>query len=442
MNPIFNVTPFFKANKMINFAKFFKNAHLSALLISVLASSHALAQELTTEMMDRVLVIVNEDVITQSEFEYRYQSIVQDLQRDNRPLPANIKTQVLDGMVSDLMQVQEASRRGITISDQELNEAIARFAQQQNLTIAQLAQTLESNNQPFSMFRESVRDSMTISRFSEYYARSRVIVPDYEIDGEIAANNLDADNFEYQIAQILIKNPDVNADLAQRVRQEITQGVSFETAVANYSEAANKADGGLIGWRTSEQLPEVYLDAIKDMQVGQVSDVIATPNGFHILKLVDLKGDRLEIIQTKVSHILIKAESKVARKQASKKLNQLRQRIANGESFEDLARIYSDDTGSAAQGGSLNWVSPGEMVEPFENAFKQIALNTVSEPVSTQFGMHILKVEERRKKNVTEQVLRNRVESRLRRERADREFGQWVRELLEGTYVEHVAKPA
>lgn len=402
----------------------------------------ALSQSPEKNMMDRVLVIVNEDVITQTEFDYRYSTLLKDLQKNNTPLPANIKKQVLDSMVNDLMQVQEAERRGIQISDAELDQAIERFAGQQNITTAQLRQTLEADKQPFSLFRESVRSSLAISRFTEYYARTRVIVPDYEIDGVIAAENLNADDSEYHLAQILIKNPDEKAEFAQQVKQEIDQGLPFQEAVAKYSESANASEGGVIGWRRSEQLPEVYLTAVKELQVGQVSDVLETPNGFHILMLLDRKGDRMEIIQTKVSHILIKAESKVAKKQASKKLLQIKQRIANGENFEELARIYSDDTGSAANGGSLNWVSPGEMVKPFEAAFQQIALSEISEPIDTQFGMHILKVEERRKKNVTQQVLRNRVENRLRQQRADREFGQWVRELLDGTYVEHVAEPS
>lgn len=423
-------------NKIMNFTA------NTCLAITLMVSVTGISSAADKTMMDRVLVIVNEDVITQSEFDYRYESLLQDLKKDNRPLPEDIKKQVLDSMVNDLMQVQEADRRGINISDPELDQAIERFANQQNVTSAQLKQTILSNNQPYSLFRESVRDSMTISRFSEYYARSRVIVPDYEIDGVIAAENLNADDSEYQLAQILIKNPDVNDDLANQVKAELDQGLSFQEAVATYSESANASEGGVIGWRRSEQLPEVYLSAVKELQVGQVSDVLETANGFHILKLLDRKGDRMEIIQTKVSHILIKAESKVAKKQASKKLFQIKQRIANGENFEELARIYSDDTGSAANGGSLNWVSPGEMVKPFETAFEQMALNEVSEPVDTQFGMHLLKVEERRKKNVTEQVLRNRVENRLRQQRADREFGQWVRELLEGTYVEHVAEPS
>jgi peptidyl-prolyl cis-trans isomerase SurA len=417
--------------------KLFRN---TAVIIALAASFSTLAQQ-QSAFMDRVLVIVNEDVITQSEFDYRLATVMLEFDK-SKPVPADLHKQLLDGMVSDRLQVQEANRRGIEIGDQELSQAIERFAGQQNINAAQLKVSLDAQGQSFEMFKESVRDSLTISRFTDYYAQTRVVVPEYEINGYMDQNELNADNSEYNIAHLLIKNPDVNAGLAQQVRDEIDGGLSFQQAVLTYSEATNAQDGGIIGWRTSEQLPEVFLSAVKDLEAGQVSQVVSSANGLHILKLLDRKGDKTEIIQTQVSHILIKADSKVAKSQASKKLFDLRQRILDGESFEDLARIYSDDTGSAATGGSLGWVSPGEMVRPFEEAFKQIALKQISQPIDTQFGMHILMVEDRRKKNVTEQIARGRAESILRRQRADREFGQWVRELLESAYVEHVSKPS
>ncbi|MGK0375199.1 MAG: peptidyl-prolyl cis-trans isomerase SurA [Arenicella sp.] len=413
----------------------------NTIAIFAMAASFSLAAQQNIVFMDRVLVIVNEDVITQSEFDYRLQTVMREFDK-SKPVPDDLHKQLLDGMVSDRLQVQEANRRGIEIGDQELAQAIERFAGQQNVSSAQLRVKLESEGQPFEMFRESVRDSLTISRFTDYYARTRVVVPDYEINTFMDSNNLNDDNSEYNVAHILIKNPDVNAALAQQVRDQIEGGLSFQQAVLTYSEATDAQAGGIIGWRTPEQLPEVFLSAIKNLEAGQVSQVVASPNGLHILKLLDRKGDKTEIIQTQVSHILIKAESQVAKSQASKKLFDLRQRILAGESFEDLARIYSDDTGSAANGGSLGWVSPGEMVQPFEDAFQKISLNQVSQPINTQFGMHILVVEDRRKKNVTEQIARGRAENILRQQRADREFGQWVRELLEGAYVEHVSKPS
>lgn len=394
------------------------------------------------DYVDRVLVIVNEDVITQSEFDYRIDTVLADIRESGKQAPPDLKKQLLEGMVRDRLQVQEANRRGIRVSERELDEAIERFAAQQKVSVDALRAELVAAGQPFNLFEQTVRDSMVISRFSDFYARSRVVVPDYEIDGFIAANKLDSDGSEYKVAHILLKNPEERAELAQQVRQEIADGLSFQQAVITYSEATDAQEGGLIGWRTAAQLPEVFVDAIKNMQVGQVSGVVTSPNGLHILKLLDLKGDRTEIIQNSVRHILISAESDIAKSQAAKKLFNIRQRIVNGEDFSELARIFSDDSVSAANGGSLGWVSPGEMVQPFEEAFKQLPIGEISEPIQTRFGVHILRVEDRQKKNITDQLIRARADNVLRRQRADREFQQWVRELLEGAYVEYIAEPA
>lgn len=391
---------------------------------------------------DKVLVVVNEDVITQSEFNYRLQTVLAELQRNGAPRPEGLEKQLLDGMVSDRLQIQEAERRGITVNQQELNAAIQRFAAQQNLTLEQFAQSLAASGQPMDRFSQTVRESLTISRLTDYYARARVIVPDYEIDGFIAANKLDEDASEYEIAHLLIKNPEQNRALAEQVRAEIAAGLSFQQAVLTYSEGTDAQEGGRMGWRTAAQLPEVFLNAIKDVQVGGVTPVVESANGLHILKLLDLKGDRTEIIQAQVRHILISAESRVAKSQASKKLFDIRQRILDGEDFEQLARIYSDDSVSAANGGSLGWVSPGQMVKPFEDTYTQLPLNEISQPIESQFGVHILRVEDRRKKNITDQMIRNRADNFLRRKRADREFNQWVRELREQAYVRYVDESA
>nr|WP_281268378.1 peptidylprolyl isomerase [Arenicella xantha] len=420
-------------NKPLNIMKLSLASAIAfiALITSLTAHSYA----------DRVLVIVNEDVITQSEFDYRMVTVLDELKAAGQTPPPGLSQQLLETMVSDRLQVQEAQRRGIEVSDAEVQATMERFAAQQNATVAELKAQISAAGQPFGMFQESVRDSMVISRFTDYYARSRVIVPDYEIETFIAANDLDADTSEYQIARILIKNGDNAAELARQVRDEIDTGLSFQQAVLTYSEATDAQEGGVIGWRSTGQLPEIYVSALKDVQVGEVSQVLETANGYHILKLLDMKGDRTEIIQTKVRHILISSDSKVAKSQAAKKLFDLRQRINNGEDFSALARIYSDDSVSAANGGSLGWVSPGEMVPAFEETFQKLPLGEVSQPIETQFGMHILIADDRRKKNITEQMVRGRAEQILRRQRADREYKQWIRELEEGAYVEYVATP-
>ena len=306
----------------------------------------------------------------------------------------------------------------------------------QEQLMASLVQRGESANR----FRKSVNDSLNISRLTEYYARSRVVVPDYEIDGFIAVNDIGDDESEYQVAHILIKQPDSNDSLAQKVRDEIRNGMSFQEAVLTYSEATNAQDGGVLGWRTEAQLPEVFAAAIKTINVGEVTEVLETENGLHILKLLDLKGEREEIIQNNVRHILINATSDIARDHANRRLEEVRQRILAGENFEDLARIYSDDAVSAANGGELGWVSPGDMVPQFENVFDQIALNQVSEPFNTSYGVHILQVLDRRTKNVTDQLIRAQAANILRRQRAEREFDQWVRELKEESYINYLSE--
>lgn len=394
------------------------------------------------DFMDRVLVIVNEDVITQSEFNHRMTTLLGEIQRSGGgQLPEDLNKQLLEGMVSDRLQLQEANRRGIAIDDEELQRALVRFAGQQNLTPQQLIASVEAQGQSFKMFSESVRESLTISRLTEYYAQARVVVPEYEIEGFIAQNNLDDASAEYQIAHILIKNPQLNRALAERVVNELRGGLSFQQAVLTYSEATDAQEGGLMGWRTADKLPEVFVDAIKAVPVGGVTDVLESPNGLHILKLLDMKGDREEIIQSKVRHILISSTTQVAQSQAAKKLFNIRQRILEGEDFDALARIFSDDSVSAAKGGDLGWVSPGEMVPNFEKTYDQLPIGEISQPISTQYGMHIIQVLDRREKNITDKMIRARADNILRRQRAEREFQQWVRELREQAYIEYVSEP-
>ena len=394
------------------------------------------------DFMDRVLVIVNEDVITQSEFDHRMVTIRGELKRSGTTeLPAGLSKQLLDGMVADRLQLQEAENRGLTVNDSELQAAMERFASQQSLTIPQLVQTIEQQGQSFMRFRESVRQSLILSRLTDYYARARVVVPDYEIDGYIAQNKLDDAGAEYLIAHILLKDPEKNQQLAEKIQEEIVAGLNFQQAVLSYSEATDAQDGGLLGWRNLAQLPEVFATAIKSVQVGGVTEVLQSSNGLHILKLLDMKGDREEIVQSQVRHILISSTTEVAKSQAAKKLFDIRQRVLQGEDFSDLARIYSDDSVSAANGGDLGWVSPGEMVPAFEAAYERLPIGEISQPTATNYGMHIMQVVDRREKNITDQMIRARADNILRRQRADREYQQWIRELKEQAYIEYVAEP-
>ena len=394
----------------------------------------------SAQINDKVLVIVNDDVITQSEFDFRLNSVTADANKAGQQLPDDVNKQLLDSMINDRLQLQEALRREIVADEEAVDASIAEFAAQQNLTVPELERSFGSE-QDVGIFRQTVRESLTISLLTEFYANNRVFVPEYEVEGAMTQNKLGEAATEYQVAHLFIKGVEENREKAQKVHQEILDGLDFTNAVAQYSEGAAASSGGLIGWKTADNLPELFAGAIKGVDVGSVSDVLESPNGLHILKLVDRKGQHIEILQSNVRHILIEADSDVAKKQAARKLLKIKERIDGGEDFAELARIYSDDSVSAAEGGSLDWVSPGQMVAPFQASYEQLAIEQVSDPVETQFGVHIIQVVDRRNQNVTEIVMKNRVRNVLRRQRANREFSQWVRQLKEQAYIDYVAEP-
>ena len=424
-----------------------KTLNRYSVTLSVMVSSMLMVSDLQAQVTDKVLVIVNDDVITQSELDFRLTSLRAEFAQTERTLPDNVEKQLLDSMINDRIQIQEADRRGLEVTDQELDEAVARFAQQQGQTVEQLEQSLGGVDQVVERFRQTVKESLIISRLTEFYANNRVFVPEYEIEGAMSQNKLGDDAFEYQIAHIFIQNIESNKEKAETIRQELVDGSGesrdFMAAAAKYSQAPDvEKTGGLIGWKTADQLPEIFAAAVKDIEVGGVSEVLESANGLHILKLVDRKGEFIEILQNNVRHILIEAEGEIAIKQATKKLQKIKARILAGEDFDQLARIHSDDSVSAATGGSLEWVNPGQMVAPFEEAFKQLPINEISDPVVTEFGVHLIQVVERRQENVTDIVMKNRVRGVLRRQRANREFSQWVRQLKEQAYISHVAGPS
>lgn len=417
-----------------NFRKTFANVVVT--LVVVLNGMNTNAQ-----ISDRVLVVVNDDVITQSEFDFRLANVQADAARVGQPLPEDVNDQLIETMINDRLQLQEAERRELEVSDEEVDAAIAQFAEQQGQTVSEFEASLGDSGQAVALFSQTVRDSLTISLLTEFYTNNRVFVPEYEVDGAMSQNKLGEAAIEYQVAHLFVKDADANRERVAGIREEILNGLDFATAVGQYSEGAGVESGGLIGWRTADALPELFSTVIKDVEIGSVSEVLESPNGLHILQLVDRKGQRIEILQSNVRHILIEAESDVARKQAGKKLIDIKQQIIDGAEFTEMARIYSDDSVSAADGGSLEWVNPGQMVQPFEDTYEKLGIGEMSDPVETQFGMHLIQVIDRRNENVTELVMRNRVRGVLRRQRATREFEQWVQQLKEQAYISHVADP-
>lgn len=393
---------------------------------------------------DKVLVIVDEDVITQSELDGRLQVIMSEPDIQKQPgFQESLPGQVLESLINDRLQLQEAGRRNIAITDEEVEAAINRMAQQQSMSLAQFKQTLLQRGETFSKIKIDIKELLTINKLKEYYAFARVEVPEYEVDGFIEQNKLAIDDTEYQLAHILLKDPLQKKQIADEIVLDIRSGgSSFQRAALNYSEAVDAQDGGVIGWRRLDQLPEVFANALKKMRVGDVSDVLVSANGLHILKLMDIKGTITEIDQHNVVHILFSATTDVAKNQARKRALKVRQEIIEGADFNGMARVHSDDSVSAASGGELGWVSPGQMVPPFEQAYKLLSIDEVSQPVESRFGIHLIKLLDVRKENITERVLRSRASNVLRQQRAQREYQQWVRELREQAYIHYVDQPS
>lgn len=398
--------------------------------------------------IDKVLVIVNNDVITQSEFDNRLFEAKQEMSRTGQKAPQEeLSKQVMENMIMNQLQLTEARRRGINVSDEEVNLVIRGIVEKQGGTVSQLREFLSSQGVSYASYKRNIKESRIKAKLAQQFTSSRVVIADYEIDSFLATQGIKANEKEYLLAHILLKNtdgenivdPEELKQKAQQVQQELQEGTSFKQAVDSYSDADDGEDG-LLGWKKVDQLPKVFSEAVTTMEVGDISDVLESENGLHILQLVNKRsvGKQNTIMQSNVRHILVSAPDKVSQEQAIRKLEKVRDRILAGEDFSKLASAISDDSVSAAKGGELGWLSPGETVPNFEKTFQQLKLMELSEPVASRYGVHLIQVLERREHDISDQANRSRAEQVLRAEQSQVQFEQWVRRLRDQAYVEYV----
>ncbi|WP_200915455.1 peptidylprolyl isomerase [Jeongeupia sp. HS-3] len=399
------------------------------------------------ETVDRVIAVVNRGVITQDELSDRIVSIKQNLANQKiQPPPADVlKQQVLERMIIDLIQQQYASAMGMKADDAMLDRAMNRIAEQNKMSLPQFRATLEKQGVTWKNFREDIRREMVISRLKEREIDAKVIVTDSEVDDYIKLN-AGKTKVEYQLQHILISIPE-NATpdqiqqrrlRAQSAKQEISSGADFSAVAAKFSTAPDATSGGQLGWRPAGSLPQAFIDLLDKMPPGNTTDIIRSPAGFHLMKLLDKREQNAKevVTQTHARHILIKTNELVSDNDARQKLVQLRDRIVNGDGkFEDIARAYSDDT-SASRGGDLGWVNPGETVPEFEQAMAALQPNQVSQPVRSQFGYHLIQVLERRQQDVTQERERFRVRMELKQRKAEEQYEDWLRQQRDRAYVD------
>ena len=308
-----------------------------------------------------------------------------------------------------------------------------------------MRQALEKDGVSFSKFREDIRNEMVLARVKDREADNKVVVTENELESYLSNQAQKGNDTEYNLGHILIQVPEqANSEQIQARKQraeqalaDLKKGNDFGLVSASFSDAANALQGGDIGWRPASRLPQLFADALNTLQPGQISPLLRSPNGFHLLKLYDKRGRDavLVVTQTNARHILVKTNEVISAADAKHRLVELKERLDNGAIFADLARLHSED-GTASKGGDLGWLSPGDTVPDFENAMDALPVNVVSPPIKTQFGWHLIEVLARRKEDVTQEKQKLRARLEIRERKADEAYQEFVRQLRDRAYVE------
>ncbi|NWG86178.1 MAG: peptidylprolyl isomerase [Hydrogenophilaceae bacterium] len=398
--------------------------------------------------IDRIVAVVNTSVITEYELAARVDQVMRQLTRQKTAAPPRriLEKQMLERMITEQALLQRAEETNIRIDGTQLDRAISRIAQQNGMDLAAFRAAVEKDGADFNAFREQIRTEMAIARLREREVDNRVTVTEAEIDNFLANPALkDSQQNEYLLAHILITTPDgASPDRLQALKAkadkaltELKAGADFTQVSAATSNAQNAMEGGQLGWRNEGQLPSLYVDAAKALKPGQVSEVLRSPNGFHILKLIDLRGKNATLVirQTHARHILIKTNEVVSDQDAKNRLTQLKERIDNGQDFAELAKLHSDDL-SATKGGDLGWLNPGDTVPQFERVMDSLKPGEVSEPIQSPFGWHLIQVLERRDQDVTQERKRLDARRAIRERKSEEAFDSWVRQIRDSAYVE------
>ena len=399
-----------------------------------------------TEIMDQVVAIVDDDVIMASELRERVASVTENLQaRDIQAPPEDtLIRETLDRLILESIQLQKGTRVGVRISDTQLNSAVQRIAAQNRMTLDQFRQALEQQGQSYPAMREQVRREMIIQRVQGGNVNQRIQITDQEVDNFVATGEgRKLTQPEYHILHALLAvSPD--ADDAQvaaaqayvdKMVKRIRAGEPFEQAISS-SSPPYTFSGGDLGWRKLDDLPSLFSEIAPRLVAGETADPIRSDSGFHLIYMAEKRGGEQMVAQTEVRHILIKPSEIMTDEQARELAEQLRSRALAGEDFKDLAREYSEDIGSAQEGGELGWTSPGQMVPEFEAAMNNTAIDQISDPVRTQFGWHILQVQGRREHDMTDQATRAKAMDYLHNRKYQEELDAWLRQIRDEAYVD------
>ncbi|MDA8256951.1 MAG: peptidylprolyl isomerase [Betaproteobacteria bacterium] len=418
-----------------------------------LVPAHAQTRRAAPQEVDRIIAVVNEEAITAFELRARLATVERQLRAQNVQLPPRevLEKQLLERMITDRVQMQFARETGLRISDIELDAAMRRIAEGNRLSLPEFRAALEKDGISWAKFREEIRDEIVLSRLRDREVESRIVVSDGEIDNYLANPDQGGNvgNVEVQTAHIVLRVPEQATPdqlmrigaRAQAALDQIRRGEDFAKVAASYSDAPDGLSGGAMGARPLDRLPALYADAVGKLKPGETSDILRSPAGFHIIKLIARQGDgaakaTAALKQTRARHILIKVNELVSEAEARRKLVGLKERLDNGADFAELARLHSNDL-SAAKGGDLGWMYQGDTVPDFEKAMDALKINQISEPVQSPFGFHLIQVLERRTEDASAERQRLSARQVLRERKSDEAYQDWVRQMRDRAYVEY-----
>ena len=420
-------------------------------LIILLVSLQASAQ---IKVLDKIVAIVDDDVVLKSELDQRMDAIVAQLTQSGTQMPPEkiLEQQVLERLISERLQLTMGYDSGVRISDEELNQAIARVAASNKISVAQYIEQVTLQGSSISAMRGEIRNELTIMRVQQGKVMRRIRISEQELDNFLKSEEgRFVTSPDVNIGQILLsissdsnrKSIDQVVGRADLLFNQIDQGADFRAIAIANSADQSALQGGDLGWRKMAQLPGVFIDAVEKLDIGEVSQPIRSAAGYHLIKLYERRGGEEQLVEQHFArHILIKPNQIRDQKTTINQLNELRKRSIAGEDFAILAKEFSEDPGSALSGGELGWSTPGMFVPEFEQTMSTIAVNDISEPFASQFGWHILQVTERRQQDFSSEILRNKAQSMLRQRKYEEELQVWLQEIRDEAFIEIKEAPA
>lgn len=405
---------------------------------------------------DSIVAVVNNEVITRQELAERMRQVEARMKNQGiaMPPPAEFQKQLLERLIVDRAQMQLAKESGIQVDDAMLDRAVARIADQNKMSLQEFRNRLEREGTPFAKFREEIREEITMQRVREREVDNKIQISESEVENYLATESaLRKDQQEINLSQILVRIPEnasaeqiaARRQRAEEVLRQLNAGADFAKLAATYSDASDALKGGELGWRNQDRLPQIFLDVVANLKQGEISPLVKSANGFHIIKLsgkravsVVKAGAAVPMVeQTHVRHILIKVNQIVVASDARRKLTELKQRLDNkAAKFEDLAKLFSNDL-SASKGGDLGWIYPGDTVPEFERAMNALKPGEVSEPIESPFGFHLIEVLERKTDDVSQERQRLLARQVIRERKLDEATQDWLRQIRDRAYVEY-----